>query len=139
MCSYFIVGNKIFCFFKKLVFAFLDEGVFQGGSQVLVKSIFQGGDDTLEGTMSLQKKNKNIRQKSSEMSVTRLISAFNVGFFLMEIDEIKTTLTPQLLQFEPILMIFQAMSSWLALYKMSLVPAWLITASGVSSTSESMI
>ena len=28
---YFIIGNKIFCFFKKLVFAFLDEGTFQGG------------------------------------------------------------------------------------------------------------
>ena len=35
MCSYFIVGNKIFCFFKNRVFAFLDEGTFQGGSQVL--------------------------------------------------------------------------------------------------------
>ena len=35
MCSYFIVGNKIFCFFKKWVFAFPDEGTFQVGSQVL--------------------------------------------------------------------------------------------------------
>ena len=31
MCSYFIVGNKIFGFFKKWVFAFLGEGTFQGG------------------------------------------------------------------------------------------------------------
>ena len=30
MCSYFIVGNKIFCFFKKWVFALWDEGTFQG-------------------------------------------------------------------------------------------------------------
>ena len=30
MCSHFIVWNKIFCFFKKWVFAFLDEGAFQG-------------------------------------------------------------------------------------------------------------
>ena len=35
MCSYFIVGNKTFCFFKKWVFAFSGEGTFQGGSQVL--------------------------------------------------------------------------------------------------------
>ena len=35
MCSYFTVGNKIFCFFKKQAFAFLDEGAFQGrGGQV---------------------------------------------------------------------------------------------------------
>ena len=27
---YFIVGNKIFCVFKKWVFGFLDEGTFQG-------------------------------------------------------------------------------------------------------------
>ena len=31
MCSHFIVGNKIFCFFIKQVFAFLDKGTFQGG------------------------------------------------------------------------------------------------------------
>ena len=31
MCSYFSFGNKIFCFFKKRVFAFLNEGRFQGG------------------------------------------------------------------------------------------------------------
>ena len=30
MC-YFTVGNKIFCFFKKSVFAFLDEDTFQEG------------------------------------------------------------------------------------------------------------
>ena len=35
MCSYFIVGNKTFCFFKKWVFAFSGEGTFLGGSQVL--------------------------------------------------------------------------------------------------------
>ena len=29
MCSYFIVENKIFCSFKKWVFAFLDKGTFQ--------------------------------------------------------------------------------------------------------------
>ena len=86
MCSHFIVGNKIFCFFKKRVFAFLDEGTSQGGSQVLqnfegllikrgregggqqiwifvgggarqkgVRSILQGGADTLEDTDSLFK------------------------------------------------------------------------------------
>ena len=32
MC-YFIVGNKIFCFFKKRVFVFLGEGTFQGGAK----------------------------------------------------------------------------------------------------------
>ena len=41
MCSYFIAGNKIFCFFKKWIFSFLDEGVFQGSSQVI--EIFFGG------------------------------------------------------------------------------------------------
>ena len=30
-CCYFIVGNKIFSFFKKWVFAFLDKVRFQGG------------------------------------------------------------------------------------------------------------
>ena len=30
MCSYFIVGNKIFSFFKKLVFDLLDKDTFQG-------------------------------------------------------------------------------------------------------------
>ena len=33
-CSYFIVENQIFCFFKKWVFAFLDKGTYPGGSQV---------------------------------------------------------------------------------------------------------
>ena len=81
MCSYSIVGNKIFCFFKKWVFAFLDEGTFQGekssspkfwgewhlkeegvtdleffGWGLLaklkgVRSIFQSGADTLDDTM----------------------------------------------------------------------------------------
>ena len=51
MCSYFIVGNKIFSFFKKLVFDLLDKDTFQGrrmrgqggggGSQVIEK--FEGG------------------------------------------------------------------------------------------------
>ena len=44
MSSYFNVGIKIFCFLKKWVFAFLDEGTFQGGgggSQVLQN--FEGG------------------------------------------------------------------------------------------------
>ena len=30
MCYHFIVANKIFCFFKKWTFAFLEEGLFQG-------------------------------------------------------------------------------------------------------------
>ena len=41
MCSRFIVGNKFFYFFKKWVFAFLDEGKFYGGRQVLYN--FEGG------------------------------------------------------------------------------------------------
>ena len=50
MRSYFTVGYKIFCFFKKLIFPFLDEGTFQEcgagegerrGSQAL--EIFLGG------------------------------------------------------------------------------------------------
>ena len=40
MCSYFIVGNKFFCFFKKWVFCFLDKDTFEGGSEVLQK--FEG-------------------------------------------------------------------------------------------------
>ena len=55
MCSYFIVGNKIFCFFKNRVFDFLDEGTFQGGVKFSrgkgVRLIFQGGADTLEDTL----------------------------------------------------------------------------------------
>ena len=42
MCSYFIVGNKIFCFFKKCVFAFLDEGTFQEGMSQFLQN-FEGG------------------------------------------------------------------------------------------------
>ena len=38
MWSHFIVGNKIFCFFKKLVFAFSDKGTV-------------GGADTVDDTM----------------------------------------------------------------------------------------
>ena len=33
MCSYFIVGNKIFCFFKKWLFAFSHKDIFQGGEE----------------------------------------------------------------------------------------------------------
>ena len=52
MCSYFIVGNKIFCFFKKRVFAFLDEATF-GGVKLskILRGVAQGGADTLEDTM----------------------------------------------------------------------------------------
>ena len=42
MCSYFIVGNKIFGFFKKQVFAFLDEGTFQGEEGVKFSKILRG-------------------------------------------------------------------------------------------------
>ena len=52
MCSYFIVGYKIFCFFKKRVFAFLDEGTFQGGSQVLQN--FEEGCSQREGLIDLE-------------------------------------------------------------------------------------
>ena len=38
MC-YFIVGNKIFCFFKKRVFASLDEDTFQGVGAKLSKTL----------------------------------------------------------------------------------------------------
>ena len=31
MCSYFIVGNNIFYFFKNKSFTFLDEGTYRGG------------------------------------------------------------------------------------------------------------
>ena len=34
MCSYFIVGNKIFWFFKNGVFALLDEGTVKGGEEL---------------------------------------------------------------------------------------------------------
>ena len=63
----------------------------------------------------------------------------NAGFFIAKIDKIKKWLTLQLLQFELVLMIFRAMSSQLALYKMSLVPTWILTASGLLSVSDSMI
>ena len=43
MCSYFNVGNKIFCFFEKRVFAFLDEGTFQGGGVNFSKILGGGG------------------------------------------------------------------------------------------------
>ena len=48
MYSYFTVGNKIFCFFKKWVFAFLEEGTFQGRSQVLQNFERVGGLTDLE-------------------------------------------------------------------------------------------
>ena len=90
--------------------------------------------------MSLQIKPKRlITQRSRNISFASLISAFNAGFFIAKIDKIKKWLTLQLLQFELVLMIFRAMSSQLALYKMSLVPTWILTASGLLSVSDSMI
>ena len=41
----FDVGNKIFCFFEKWVFPFLDEGTVQGGVKLYL--------DTLENTLNL--------------------------------------------------------------------------------------
>ena len=53
MCSHFIVGNKIFCFFKKLVFAFLDEGMLQGWGTRFSKSLRQVDHKVGEGKGSL--------------------------------------------------------------------------------------
>ena len=39
---------------------------------------------------NITNKTKNITQKSSNLWFTRLVSTFNVGFFLTKIDEIKT-------------------------------------------------
>ena len=41
MRSYFIFGNKVFCFFKKWVFAFSGEDIFQGEKTSSPK--FRGG------------------------------------------------------------------------------------------------
>ena len=52
MCSYFIVGNNIFYFFKNKSFTFLDEGTYRGGGgrgiQILQDSegvVQKGGSD----------------------------------------------------------------------------------------------
>ena len=49
MCFHFIVVNKIFCFFKKWVFVFLDEGTFQGGG-VKFSKILRGFAHIGEGS-----------------------------------------------------------------------------------------
>ena len=43
MCSYFIVGNKIFCFFKNWLFAFSNKDTFQGGAGSQVPPKIEGG------------------------------------------------------------------------------------------------
>ena len=50
MCSYFIVGNKIFCFFKKRVFPSSDEDTSRWGgggkfSKILRGVAHKGGSD----------------------------------------------------------------------------------------------
>ena len=58
MCSYFIVGNKIFWFFKNWVFAFLIEGTLQargwGGEGVRFSQNFEGGCSQRGGLTDLK-------------------------------------------------------------------------------------
>ena len=55
MCSYCIVGNKIFCSFKKVLFAFLDEGTFQVGRGSEILQNFEGVAHKVGGLTDLKK------------------------------------------------------------------------------------
>ena len=84
-CSYFMVGNKIFSFFKKWVFAFLDKVRFQGGGGSSSPNFWGGlliieggserfrfwggggGADTLEDTMTALNKHNQENIKISKI------------------------------------------------------------------------